>query len=128
MDESSRFDIYGLEWNKTEEKLLFMPENIFLGTNLYSPLHFHGFEVKQKILMFNFSRRLISNTTAAATPPPPPGEPILLKFYQNVSNRNKQEVTELGGARQSRFRVMVNNLMVQAKMGVAGEISKCRRL
>ena len=29
------------------------------------PMHFHGFEAKQKIRMFNFSRRLISKTTAA---------------------------------------------------------------
>ena len=35
------------------------------GTNLYPHMHFHGFEAKQKICMFNFSRRLISKTTAA---------------------------------------------------------------
>ena len=44
---SLRFDIYPLESSKTWEKSLFMPENIFSCTNLYS-LHFHGFEAKQK--------------------------------------------------------------------------------
>ena len=57
--------VYPLESNKTREKSLFMPENIFPGTNLYPPLHFHGFEAKQKICMFDFSRRLNLKTTAA---------------------------------------------------------------
>ena len=62
---SLRFDVYPLEANKTREKSLFMPENIFPGTNLYPPLHLHGFEAKQKICMFDFSRRLNLKTTAA---------------------------------------------------------------
>ena len=43
----------------------FMPENILPGTDLYLTLHFHGFEAKQNIRMFTFSRRLISKTIAA---------------------------------------------------------------
>ena len=37
-------------WNRTklEKKSLFMPEDIFPGTKLYPPLHFHGFQAKQK--------------------------------------------------------------------------------
>ena len=88
-----------------------MPENIFSGTKLYNPLHFRGSEVKQKIHMFNSSRRLISKTTAAT----PPGELILLKFCQNVPNRQKPKVTKFGDAGLSRSTVMINNLMVWAK-------------
>ena len=73
---------HGMEQNS--RKIIFMPENIFPGTNLYPPLTLHGFEVKQKVRMFNFSRCVISKPAAAAPPPPPPllGESILLKFCQ----------------------------------------------
>ena len=36
-----------LESSKLKKKITFMPENIFLGTNLYPRLHFQGFEAKQ---------------------------------------------------------------------------------
>ena len=64
-NKSSRFDIYPMKQRKIPKILLFMPESIFSGPKLYNPLHFPGFAVKQKIHMFNFSRRLISKTTAA---------------------------------------------------------------
>ena len=66
MGSSHRNSIF-TSWNraKFERKSLFMPENIFSGTKLYSSLHFHGFEAKQKIRMFDFLRPLISKTTAA---------------------------------------------------------------
>ena len=35
--------------SKTWEKSLLTLENIFPGTNLYLPLHLHGFEAKQSI-------------------------------------------------------------------------------
>ena len=47
-NESSLFDIYPLKSSKTREKWLFMPENIFPGTNLCLPLHFYGSEAKQR--------------------------------------------------------------------------------
>ena len=56
--------------------------SIFSDTKLYPPLHFHGFQAKQKSSYVQFSRRLISKTTAAT----PPGESTLLKFCQNVYN------------------------------------------
>ena len=64
---TSHRDLIFIPWNRAKlEKITFMPENIFSGTKLYPPpLHFHGFQAKQKIHMFNFSRRLISKTTAA---------------------------------------------------------------
>ena len=40
----SRFEI-----EQNLRKITFMLENIFPGTNLYLPLHLHGFEAKQKI-------------------------------------------------------------------------------
>ena len=54
-------------WNraKLKKKSLCMPENIFPGTNVYPSLYTHDVEAKQRMLMFNFSRRLISKTTAA---------------------------------------------------------------
>ena len=71
----SRFDIYSPEPSKTREKSLFMPENIFPGTNLYPSLHFHGFEAKQKNSHVQFSRHLISTTTAAT--------PLVTRFCYN---------------------------------------------
>ena len=51
-------------WNRAKlEKSHFLC--IFSGTKLCVTLHFHGFQAKQKIHMFNFLRRLISETTAA---------------------------------------------------------------
>ena len=76
-------DTIFIPWNQAKfEKNHFMPENIFFGPKLYPPLHFPGFQVKQKIHMFNFSKHLISKTAAA-----PPVELFLLKFCQNVTNR-----------------------------------------
>ena len=60
-NESSRFDIYPLESTKIR-KNYFVPESIFSGPKLYSPMHFPGFQAKKKtkkIRMLNFSRRLI---------------------------------------------------------------------
>ena len=88
-----------------------MPENIFSGTKLYPSLHFHGFQAKTKEFMclifldVSFQKQLQKL----------PGESILLKFCQNVSNRQNLKVTKFEGATYSRFRVMVNNLMVWAK-------------
>ena len=49
---------------QNSKKMPFIPDNIFFGPKLY-PLHLPGFQAKQKIHMFNFSRYLISKTTAA---------------------------------------------------------------
>ena len=48
--ESLQFDIYPLESSKTRRRSFFMPENIFSSAKLYSPLHFHGFQAKQKFI------------------------------------------------------------------------------
>ena len=61
-----------------------MPENIFSGRNIYPLLHFHFFQAKQKnsyVLLFETSQFKKKKTAAT------PGESILLKFWQNVSNR-----------------------------------------
>ena len=85
----------GIERNSKTS--LFMLENTFSGTKLYPlpPLHFHGFQAKQKFHMFKFSRRLISKTTETTLP----DKSISLKFCQNVFNRLKLKVTKFGGAR-----------------------------
>ena len=49
-NESWQFDIYPLQLSKTRKKSLFVPENIFSGTKLYPPLHFHCFQAKQKFI------------------------------------------------------------------------------
>ena len=43
----------------SKKKSFFIPENIFYGHKLYSPMHFPGFQAKQKILHVQFSRGLI---------------------------------------------------------------------
>ena len=60
-----------------------MPENIFLGPKLYPVLHFPGFQVKEnnsyvQIFQTSYFKDSCSNL---------PGELILLKFYQNMTNR-----------------------------------------
>ena len=47
---TSHHDSIFNNWNraKLEKKSLFMPENLFPGTNLYPHLNFQCFEVKQK--------------------------------------------------------------------------------
>ena len=45
----SHHDSIFTPWNRAKvKKSLFMPESIFSGAKLYLPLHFHGFEAKQK--------------------------------------------------------------------------------
>ena len=93
-NESSPFDMYpGIE--QKSKKSLFMPENIFSGPKLY-PLHFHDFQEKRKIHMFNFLDVSFQKQLQQ-----PPGELILLKFCQNVPNRQKVKVTKFGTARFS---------------------------
>ena len=62
------------EGTTTQKQSLFMPENISLGTNLYPPMHFHGFEAEQKNCMFNF--RDISFQKQLQEPPFPPPPPV----------------------------------------------------
>ena len=54
----------GIEQNSRKISL-FIPENIFSGPKLYSPMHLPSFQAKQKIHMFNFSRLSHLKTTAA---------------------------------------------------------------
>ena len=63
-----------------------MSENIFPSTNLYLPLHFHGFEAKKKNSVCSIIRDVSFQKQLQQTSPPP-GESILLEFCQNVSNR-----------------------------------------
>ena len=84
-NESSRFDIYPLESNKIREKLLFMPENVFPGTNLYSLLHTMVLKRNKNFHMFNVLRRLISKKQLQQ--PPWWIDFAKLKLCQNVSNR-----------------------------------------
>ena len=67
-----------------------MPENIFPGSNLYSPLHFHGSEAKQKNLYVQFFETSHFKNNCSN----PPGESGLLKFCQNVSKQIKTKSLE----------------------------------
>ena len=74
---------YPLESSKTQEKSLFMLENIFPGTKLY--LLCISMVLKQnKHFVFSIFRDVSFQKQMQQ---PPPGESILLKFCQNISNR-----------------------------------------
>ena len=99
-------------WNRAKlKKITFMPENIFSGTKLRSSLHFHGVQAKQKIHMFNFSRCLISKTATAT--------PLVNRFCLNSAKMclmdKKIKSPTLEVLDRAVLRVMVNNLMFQAK-------------
>ena len=64
--------------SKTQEKSLFMPENIFPSTNLYPPLNSHAFVAKQIPYVQLFETSHFKNNSSK--PPPTPGESILLEF------------------------------------------------
>ena len=57
--------------------------SIFSGTKLYPPLHFHGFQAKQKSSYVQFFKTSHFKNNCSNSP----GESILLKFCQNVYNR-----------------------------------------
>ena len=62
---------YPSQKGTTHRDLIFTPwnrpkfEKITSDPKLYSPMHFPGFQAKQKAHMFNFFRHLIYKTTAA---------------------------------------------------------------
>ena len=58
--ESSGLDIYPLESTKIRKNHFLSLKIFFYGPKLYTPMHFPGFQAKQKkIHMFNFLRRLV---------------------------------------------------------------------
>ena len=84
----------------------------FLAQN-YTPSAFPWFSSETKKIICSIFREVSFQKQLQYNKPP--GTLILLKFCQNVPNRQKVKVTKFRGARLSRFRVMVNYMTVRAK-------------
>ena len=106
-------DLIFTRWNRAKlEKNHF--ENIFPGTNLYSLcISMVLKRNKNSYVEFLEPSHFKNNCSNPSLPPSPPDELILLKIAK-MCLTDKKKVNKFRGARESRFRVMVNNLMVGA--------------